>query len=67
MAVNCTPDYKLQAVGANIAQLNGFNGAGIGVAIIDSGITNRPDLRSSNVRFHERAQAQLQAIPVDPG
>ena len=41
-----TPDYKLQAVNANIAQLNGYNGAGVGVAIIDSGITNKTDLHS---------------------
>jgi serine protease AprX len=40
-------DYKLQAVGANTAQVNGYNGAGIGVAIIDSGISNRPDLHGS--------------------
>ena len=26
-------DFKLQATGANVAQVNGFNGAGIGVAI----------------------------------
>src|SRR5580658_5270237 len=41
-------DYKLQAVGANVAQQNGYNGAGIGVAIIDSGISNRPDFHGVN-------------------
>jgi serine protease AprX len=49
------PDYKLQAIGADVAQLNGFNGAGIGVAIIDSGISNRPDLRQSNSGFTSAA------------
>src|SRR5271154_801109 len=41
-------DYKLQAVGANTAQTNGYNGAGIGVAIIDSGITNKTDLHGGS-------------------
>ncbi|HUA17822.1 MAG TPA: S8 family peptidase [Bryobacteraceae bacterium] len=40
-------DYKLQAVNANVAQINGFNGNDIGIAVIDSGITNRPDFRES--------------------
>jgi serine protease AprX len=43
-----SPDYKLQAVGASTAQLNGYNGAGIGVAIIDSGITNKQDLHGGS-------------------
>lgn len=50
-----TPDFKLQAVGADIAQMNGFNGAGIGVAVIDSGITNKPDLRGSGFGFMSTA------------
>jgi serine protease AprX len=45
------PDYKLQAVGASIAQQNGINGSGIGVAIIDSGITNKPDFHGGNSGF----------------
>ncbi len=43
-----TPDYKLQAVYANYAQMTGLNGAGIGVAVIDSGITDSPDLHGQN-------------------
>ncbi len=43
-----SPDYKLQAIGANIAQTNGYNGAGVGVAILDSGITNKQDLHGGN-------------------
>src|ERR1700722_15744460 len=43
-----SPDYKLQAIGASIAQQNGYNGSGIGIAIIDSGITNKLDFHGSN-------------------
>ena len=55
-AESLTPDYKLQAVNADIAQTNGFNGAGVGVAILDSGITNRPDF----------VRSQLQSVPSRP-
>ena len=41
-------DYKLQAVNADIAQKYGWNGTGIGVAVIDSGIQDRPDLHGKN-------------------
>ena len=41
-------DYKLQAVNADIAQTNGFNGDNIGIAVIDSGITYRPDFRDAS-------------------
>ena len=43
-----TSDYKLAAVNGNIAQQYGWNGAGIGVAIIDSGIADKPDLHNQN-------------------
>src|SRR5579872_7468818 len=48
-AVNATDtptifDYKLQAVNADIAQKYGWNGTRIGVAVIDSGISDKPDL-----------------------
>jgi serine protease AprX len=43
-----TMDYKLQAVNADLAQRAGWNGTGIGVAVIDSGITQKPDLYGSN-------------------
>ena len=39
-------DYSHVAVGANIAAGYGLTGAGIGVAILDSGISNHPDLAS---------------------
>lgn len=41
-----TTVYPSQAVEADIAWANGYNGTGIGVAVIDSGITDRPDLHS---------------------
>ena len=37
-------DYAPATVGANIAWQFGLNGTGIGVAVIDSGITDHPDL-----------------------
>jgi len=47
MSTNLSQDYKLQAVGADTAILNGYYGTGVGVAIIDSGITNKQDLHGS--------------------
>jgi serine protease AprX len=41
---NLAPDYKLAAVNADIAQQYGWDGTGIGIAVIDSGIQDRPDL-----------------------
>jgi serine protease AprX len=41
-----TTVYPSQAVDADIAWANGYNGNGIGVAVIDSGVTDRPDLHS---------------------
>src|SRR5580700_8475734 len=39
-------DYSHVAVGANIAAGYGLTGAGVAVAILDSGISNHPDLAS---------------------
>src|SRR5271170_5798554 len=50
-------DYKLQAVGAGVAQQNGYNGAGIGVAIIDSGISNRTDFHGGNSGYSSAASS----------
>ena len=41
-------DYKLPAVNADIAQKYGWNGSGIGVAVIDSGIQDKPDLHGQH-------------------
>ena len=38
-------DYKLQAINADDAQNNGFDGDNIGVAVIDTGVTSRQDFR----------------------
>ena len=37
-------DQFQQAVGADIAQSSGWDGTGVGVAVIDSGISDHPDL-----------------------
>jgi len=51
-----SPDYELSgsldnadvAVNANIAFTYGWDGTGIGVAVLDSGIANHPDLKNSS-------------------
>lgn len=40
-------DYHAQSVNAPAAWAQGLNGSGIGVAVIDSGIINSPDLQDS--------------------
>ena len=47
-------DFKLQAINADIAQSNGYNGNDVGIAIIDSGITTRPDFRESFYNYSVR-------------
>jgi len=37
-------DYAAATVGANVAWQLGLNGAGIGVAVVDSGVADHPDL-----------------------
>lgn len=41
-------DYAATTVGADIALKNGWDGTGIGVAVIDSGLTDHWDLRASD-------------------
>src|SRR5260370_32823552 len=41
-------DTTVATVNANYAQSLGLNGAGIGVALIDSGVSDIPDLHNSN-------------------
>src|SRR6476646_5024919 len=38
-------DYTEATVGADVAQSYGWDGAGVTVAVIDSGVNNHPDLR----------------------
>ncbi len=42
--VSVANDFSEATVGANVAQSYGWNGAGITVAVIDSGINDHPDL-----------------------
>src|SRR5690349_2015002 len=54
--VHISPNHLLQAavddaeaaVNANIALSYGWNGTGIGIAVIDSGIANHPDLKNAS-------------------
>lgn len=43
-AVHGTLDYAMPAVGANLAHAAGWDGSGIAVAVLDSGVSNHPDL-----------------------
>ncbi|HXI38506.1 MAG TPA: S8 family serine peptidase, partial [Bryobacteraceae bacterium] len=40
-------DYAEPTINANIAFQYGFDGTGIGIAVIDSGISNHPDLKNA--------------------
>src|SRR5580698_10787408 len=46
--LGATLDYSAGAVGAPVAWSYGLNGSGVGVAVIDSGIYNHPDLNGAN-------------------
>jgi len=48
--VRGTLDYTQPAVNANIAQQYGYKGAGIGIAVIDSGVNPHPDLYDTQGR-----------------
>src|SRR5213594_1794244 len=50
--VKSTMDYSIPTIGANIARSNGYDGSGIGVAVIDSGVSTTPDL-SSRIAYSE--------------
>ena len=45
-------DYAVPTVGADIALKNGFDGSGVGVAVIDSGITDHWDLRTGDANVN---------------
>src|SRR5262249_35051071 len=47
-AVKATLDYANAAVGAQAAFQAGWDGAGIGIAVIDSGITGNADLNAKD-------------------
>ena len=47
-ALNATLDYSANGVNAPVAWNSGLDGAGIGVAVIDSGIYSHPDLLSTS-------------------
>ena len=50
---NAVLDYHNETINLAAAQSAGLNGAGIGVAIIDSGMINFPEFNNKNVVFSE--------------
>ena len=46
--LGATLDYSAGAVGAPVAWSYGLNGSGVGIAVIDSGVYNHPDLNAAN-------------------
>src|SRR5271165_1147787 len=46
--VHSTLDYSSAAVNGNVAFQSGHSGAGIGIAIVDSGVSSHPDLNEAN-------------------
>ena len=54
-SVTGAADYSEVAVGADIAQSSGWDGSGIAVAVIDSGISDHPDL-------HDPATGQSRVV-----
>lgn len=53
----------IPAVGADVAQKSGFDGRGIGIAIIDSGINTHPDLMDDACRISRIVYRQNFAPP----
>ncbi len=67
--VTASLDYAVPAVGADVAQSYGWVGTGVGVAVIDSGISDQGDL-ASRVVFNELGIHLTQVTPrcsVGPG
>jgi serine protease AprX len=59
-------DHVVRAVNADIALANGWNGAGIGVAVIDSGVTQHDDLFTDLGAFASRVVYSQSFVPQDP-
>src|SRR5207253_6441660 len=58
-------DHVVQAVNADIAQSYGWDGTGIGVAVVDSGIQAHPDLKASGLST-SRVVYSESFVPGDP-
>ena len=56
-------DFARPAVNATIAQKYGYNGNGIGVAILDSGVKHRPDLNVWGSLSSSRVVADVSFVP----
>ena len=64
--VNVSLEYANPTVGAYLARSAGIRGKGIAVAVLDSGISNHPDLRTGQSRvIHERSFVPGDRSPRD--
>jgi serine protease AprX len=59
-------DYATAAVGMDVARSYGYDGAGIGVAVIDSGIADIPDLHTGGYRVVYAESFCGDSTTVDP-
>jgi serine protease AprX len=60
-SVHAMLDYANPAVNANIARQYGWDGRGVGIALIDSGLEDRPDLDSVSSNGHSFSRIVYQA------
>ncbi|MCP5116591.1 MAG: S8 family serine peptidase, partial [bacterium] len=64
--VTAAMDYSVPAIGADIAFNNGWDGSGIGVAVIDSGVSRHKDIGDRRV-YSERFGAAEKKDPYGHG
>ena len=62
---NAVPDYYLLTLNAQFASGLGYDGTGVGVAVIDSGISDIPDLHGQNYRVVYSQDFTGKNSPVD--
>jgi serine protease AprX len=62
---NAVPDYYLLTLNAQFASGLGYDGTGIGVAVIDSGISDIPDMHGQNYRVVYSQDFTGKNSPVD--
>ncbi|MBV9479519.1 MAG: S8 family serine peptidase [Acidobacteria bacterium] len=61
-------DQSEQAVGADLEQASGWDGSGVGIAVIDSGISNHNDLHNPNYStFPSRVVYSQSFVPGNGG
>ncbi|HEU5451335.1 MAG TPA: S8 family peptidase [Terriglobales bacterium] len=60
------PDFTLVTVNADIAQAAGYDGSGVGIAVVDSGIYAHDDLNAFGTN-NQRVVYSESFVPGDPG